>query len=252
MKTTCFEKKYFFLLLILLSFSVMQTFGQSRYNTTDWRFSNPKQFGFTVIDVDYLDNNNAIAVGSDGGIAKTTDGGSNWTYGPFTYVNAGGLWTKPSFQDVHFVTSTVAYAVGLTGAMAKTTDGGVTWSLVNTPLFASNRNINAVWFTDANNGYIGGQWNTPDSVPKLYVTHNGGATWDSISGPTGGKTRVGYINNVNLPAQIWDITGKGKEIMRIEFTSPTTGYIVGTGQTHFPPVPAANSSTCLPTGAYTI
>jgi hypothetical protein len=50
----------------------------SKFNSTDWKFSNPQQFGFTVLDVDFFDNNNAIAVGSDGGIARTTDGGTNW------------------------------------------------------------------------------------------------------------------------------------------------------------------------------
>jgi gliding motility-associated-like protein len=232
-------------------FGVMAANGQGFYNTTNWRFSNPKQFGFTVFDVDFFDNSNVIAVGNDGGIAKSSDGGVNWTYGPFTYVNAAGLITKSTLNDVHYITATVAYAVGSAGCMAKTTDGGATWTFVNNPLYGNSRNINTCWFIDQNRGYIGGQWNSVDSIPKVYFTNNGGATWDSLVSPIGGKTRVGYINNPNLPPQIWDVTGKGKEIQRIEFTSPNVGYVIGGGQVHFPPLPAANASTCLPNGLNT-
>lgn len=251
MKKCCFGKLHYCLLLMLLSFSITHVNAQSNYNTTNWKFSNPSQFGFAVFELDYFDDNNVLAVGGDGGIAKSTDGGRNWTYGPFTFVKNDGLWTKPSFIDVHFVSATVAYAVGNNGCMAKTSDGGATWTLVKTPLYNNAKNINAVWFVNENTGYIGGEWNTMDSIPKLYVTNNGGATWDSLAAPIGGKTRVGYINNPNVAPQIWDVTAKGKTIHRIEFTSPTTGYITGGGQTHFPPFPAVNTTTCLPTGGMT-
>src|SRR5436189_6136801 len=102
MNQHCSRKFQYYLLLILLSVSSTITFAQtSKFNTTDWKFSNPQQFGFSIADVDYWDNNVAIAVGSDGGIARTTDGGTNWTYGVFTYTSPAGLVTKASFNDVH-------------------------------------------------------------------------------------------------------------------------------------------------------
>jgi gliding motility-associated-like protein len=248
MKKSCFGKFHYLLLLMALSLPVSGLLGQGFYNTTNWRFSNPKQFGFLVQDLDFVDDNRGIAVGSPGGIAYTTDGGVKWNYGPFTFINAAGLRTSTAFSDVHFITTNIAYAVGSNGCMAKTTDGGVTWSFVNTPLFANGRSINSVWFTDANRGFIGGQWNTADSIPKLYFTLNGGASWDSINAPLGGKTRVGYINNPNIPSAIWDVSAKAKEIHRIEFSGPNTGYIVGSGSSIFPRVSnsAISSSNCLP------
>ncbi|MEY3560260.1 MAG: hypothetical protein RIS12_693, partial [Bacteroidota bacterium] len=209
--------------LALFCLPAIKLAAQGIYNTKDWRFSNPLPLGFTVLDVDYLDDNIAIAVGENGGIARTTDGGRTWTYGIFTYTTTAAQRTKASFQDVHVVSSNAMYAVGTGGMMAKSTDGGATWSFVSTPLYANARTINAVWFVDANTGYIGGQWNTSDSIPKLYRTTNGGTSWDSLNAPIGGKTRVGYINNPNRAPLIWDVTAKGKEIQRIEFTSPTTG-----------------------------
>ena len=260
MNKHCNGKMLNYLWVILLSFSSMLATGQSNYNTTNWRFSNPKQFGITLLDVDFFDNSNAIAVGGDGGILRTTDGGANWTYGIFTFVNAAGLWQKPSFSDVHFVTATTAYAVGTGGVMAKSTDAGVTWTLIKSPLYANAKSINTCWFLDASKGYIGGQWNnTPDSLPKLYVTLNGGATWDSIAAPaSNGVTRCGYINNPNIPSVLLPVDAKMKEIYRIEFTSTGVGYICGQASPLFPVVSVnAVAATCLPgtgtltTGAHT-
>jgi gliding motility-associated-like protein len=240
---------YLAVVFALLTSVAHSQVGQGFYNTTNWKFSNPKQFGFTILDVDFLDNSNVIAVGNDGGIAKSTDGGANWTYGPFTFVNAAGQRTKSSLTDIHYVSSNVAYAVGSAGCMAKTTDGGTTWNFIKTPLFGNSRNINTCWFLNENKGYIAGQFNTADSIPKLYFTNNGGATWDSLNAPIGGKTVVGYINNPNLPPLAWDIDAKGKEIYRIEFTDENTGYILGSGSSLFPKFPSAVAATCLPTGA---
>src|SRR5258705_1921572 len=114
-KEVLLRKNIFFtrarILMTITLLLVMNAGNSKGYNTSNWRFSNPKQFGFTVLDVDYFDNNNVIAVGNDGGIARSTDGGKNWTYGPFTYVNSQGQVTKSSFSDVHYITATVAYAV---------------------------------------------------------------------------------------------------------------------------------------------
>lgn len=255
----CLRQQPLSLLLLLLFLLPVFTSGQG-YNTTNWKFSNPKQFGFTVLDLDYFDNNNVIAVGSDGGIAKSTDGGTNWTYGPFTYLTPQGQQTKSTFNDVHYITANVAYAVGDRGSMAKTIDGGVTWTFVNTPLFVNSKNINACCFLDANKGYIGGQNNgTVDSLPKLYFTLNGGATWDSIAAPAAnGVTRCGYINNVNIPSVLLPVDAKLKEIYRIEFLNNNLGYICGTASPLFPTVSRnAVAATCLPstgnltTGAHT-
>ena len=219
------------------------------YNTSNWKFSNPKQFGFSLSDVDYIDNNTAIAVGSDGGIAKTTDGGRNWTYGAFTYINSAGFKVKPTFSDVHFITASTAYATGNAGVMIKTTDAGVTWNIVSTPLSPNLKNINTCWFLDANKGYIAGQVNnTADSLPKLYFTLNGGSTWDSIAAPaSNGVSRCGYINNVNVPSVLVPVNAKMKEIYRIEFINNNIGYISGGGSPLFPVVSVnAVAATCLP------
>ncbi len=250
MTNFCFGKTQRFLLLLSFSLFTLIVQAQTTFNTTNWRYSNPRQFGFTILDLDFFDDNRGIAVGA-GGLSYTRDGGKSWIYGPLTYVNAAGQVTVTTLNDVHFITSGTAYVVGNSGMMAKTTDGGATWSFVTTPLFNNSRNINAVWFVNENTGYIGGQWNTSDSIPKLYVTRNGGASWDSISAPIGGKTRVGYINNPNLAPIDLDINAKGKEIFRIEFLDESTGYVSGSGSSIFIPITRANANCTAATTTVT-
>jgi len=264
MKKNCLEKWQYSFAIIFIFLASISARAQG-YNTTTWKYSNPKQFGFTIIDIDFADNNNVIAVGNEGGIAKSTDGGRNWTYGVFTYTTPTGYLTRAAFSDVHYVTPSVAYAVGTTtvssgsvfggGVMAKTSDGGATWSMVSNPLYLNRRNINTCWFLNKDTGYIAGSWNTPDSIPKLYFTRNGGATWDSMAAPIGGKTKNGYVNNPNVPAQDVDITAKAKEIYRVEFLNESIGYVTGgsqSGGNYFPPVINVNAATCLPLTTYTV
>lgn len=241
---------YFISVLAVAIFGIASVKAQGSLDTLKWKFSNPKQFGFTILDVDFYDDNHAIAVGASGGIAFTRNGGTKWTYGPFVYTNAAGLKVRSNFNDVHFVTSDLAYAVGTGGCMAKTTDGGNSWSFITTPLFANNKNINAVWFINKDTGYIGGEYNSTDSIPKLYFTRNGGTTWDSINAPIGGKTVVGYINNPSLAPEIWDINSKATEIQRIEFINDSTGYISGSayGSNSYPRHAAVSNADCLPNG----
>jgi gliding motility-associated-like protein len=254
MNKHCFKKKHHYILVIMFLILSSSSLAQSEYRTDKWRFSDPKQFGFTVLDVQFYNNNLGIAVGGNGGIARTTDGGTKWAYGPFTYTSTVGLKTQATFNDVHIASATVAYAVGDRGLMAKSTDAGQNWTFINTPLYANQKNINTLWFINKDTGYIAGQFNTPDSIPKIYVTRNGGSTWDSLAVPlVNGKSRVGYISNVNLPSVLWDVDAKAKDIYRIIFINDSTGYACGSGSPLFPRVgPNAILATCLPgTGSLT-
>ncbi len=256
MNKICFSKIQHSILVLVLSFASIHVFAQSSdYRTDKWRYSDPKQLGFTVLDVHFYDNNFGIAVGANGGIATTANGGGKWIYGPFTFTSPAGLTTNGNFNDVHITSPTIAYAVGSNGMMAKTTNAGQNWSFINTPLYANSRSINTCWFLNKDTGYIAGQWNTSDSIPKIYFTRNGGNTWDSLAAPAvNGTTKVGFINNTTYPAIDYPIDAKGKEIMRIQFLNNNIGYICGSGSSLFPSLGIPNitsSTTCALTGTQT-
>lgn len=169
-------KKFTLQLSALLFFFFIAAVANAQLGTGKWSFSNPKPFGFTGSSISYADDNNALIVGDAGGIAKTSDGGATWAYMCYA-VDIAGEIVKPFFNDVQFVNSTLTYAVGNNGIMIKSVDGGLNWTAVSTPFETSRMEINTVYFTDANTGYIGGDGDAVSRQSTLYKTTNGGASW---------------------------------------------------------------------------
>src|SRR5215203_575074 len=170
--------------------------------SSQWKYVTPFQYGFVIQDMSFVDNNNGLAVSNTGGIAKSTDGGYNWQHIFYKYVSPTNQVTMASFNDVHFVSVNIAYAVAFSGIMIKSTDGGINWSPVATPLTPLNKNINALHFINKDTGYIAGAAiNTTNTTnindaPKVYVTRNGGASWDSLVTP--------FIRQETSPSLNWN------------------------------------------------
>ena len=187
-----------------------------------WKYVNPFQYGFLVQDMSFVDNNNGLGVGTSGAITKTTDGGYSWQYIFFKYVSPANQVSLPSFNDVHFVTPSVAYAVGNSGVMIKSTDGGSNWTQIATPLTALSKNINGLHFLNKDTGYIAGAAiNTTNTTnindaPKIYITRNGGATWDSLVTP--------FVRQETNASLNWN---NNKEIFRLHFVNDSVGYATG-------------------------
>jgi len=145
-------------------------------------------------------------------VAKTTNGGANWTYSSFMVNNneatvygiyffndqngivvsnlwngQGGIsmtsnggvnWTSQIFAygllGVDFPVQTTGYCVGLNGTIMKSTDGGYNWSAQTSN---SSATLSSVFFIDSLYGYAVGGAGT------LLKTINGGLTgiseWDN-------------------------------------------------------------------------
>ena len=164
------------------------------------------------ISVDYLNDQVAYAVTSEGYVSKTTDGGTNWIQvynfprtaydiefvstttgfvvaayaangGIYRTTDGGHTWTKVNvgnafLSDIFFLDSQTGFAVGARGGLQKTTDGGDNWTNIST---GTNRNLTSVHFVDASNGFIVGQ----DVALK---TTDGGTNWTSMYSNASGKT----------------------------------------------------------------
>ena len=111
-----------------------------------------------------FDADNAILAGGyiNGGMYRTTNGGSTWSH-----TSVGNL----SIYDLYFPSELVGYAVGEGGIIWKTTDGGMDWQQLTSPTLAEN---NSVFFLNDTLGFISGG--------SGHKTTDGGLTWTSMGG----------------------------------------------------------------------
>lgn len=113
-----------------------------------------------INSIDMYDFGTGYAVGDNGVILKTTNGGQGWA-SQTSPVNV-------NWKDVEVVNASVAWIVGENGLMAKTENGGATWTSLAKVVTS---NLNAIEFLSSETGFIVG-----DSGTILY-TFDSGATW---------------------------------------------------------------------------
>jgi photosystem II stability/assembly factor-like uncharacterized protein len=127
-------------------------------------------------DIYFTDNNHGWAVGYDGAIIATTDGGANWIE-----QDSGLSGYYDELFGVAFTDSNNGWAVGEDGNVVSTTNGGSTWTQVD---IGTTDYLNSICFTDANNGWIAGG----DYYPlhgTIFHTNDGGTTWNLQDTGTG-------------------------------------------------------------------
>ena len=184
--------------------------------------------GTMIRDVSVIDTNKFVAVGDNGYIIKSVDGGKNWknirTYNTYilgavqfptdsvgyavgsyktmlktedqgetwfpVYVNITGYTNVYSpFTDLYFFNKDRGYIVGGDGKFASTSDGGKSWR--DTTLSFSD-GMNSITFTNDSTGYICG------SSALLYKTTDRGKTWQHIPVPAASQfasfAKIRFIN----------------------------------------------------------
>lgn len=129
--------------------------------TTDFgaKWVDPKAVDFEepLQSLRFLDDHHGWAVGENGRIVRTSDGGRSWSA---TRIEAD-LLLGVDFVDEHH-----GWTTG-TSVAARSDDGGATWATRPIP---GTIGLD-VHFVDADNGLIAGAGAAP------LVTHDGGATW---------------------------------------------------------------------------
>lgn len=185
-----------------LAYAVGQTVFKYSIDSVEalWKTQSSGTFQ-SLAGVSFVNANTGTAVGDNGTILRTTDGGLNWTgqtSGTGAHLravsfidantgtavgtggtilrttNGGSSWASQisgTFQDLHcvaFTSALVGSAAGNAGTILRTTDGGLNWtpqtSGTGDPLYAMS-------FVDASTGTaVGG-------VGIILRTTNGGATW---------------------------------------------------------------------------
>ncbi len=177
--------------------------------------------------VAFSDASHGWAVGSDGMILATTDGGASWRI-PTKAANG-------TLRAVAFSGPTHGWAVGIDGIIVATTDGGATWSAQNS---GSSGSLSGVAFSDPTHGWAVGDTGT------ILATIDGGATWRAQnSASSASLSRVAFSD----PTHGWAVGDKGTILATIDggatwsaqnsgssaslsgvaFSDPTHGWAVG-------------------------
>ena len=182
----------------------------------DWA---PQGVGIPVNALSFVDSLHGCAVGSDGGIATTTDGGVNWqartTTSPVTGI--------PVLADITFPDATHGCAVG-DGIILSTADGGATWSSQT-----ATSGLTAVSLVDATRGWVVGGGGFSGGVPVILHTGDGGLSWQTqYSGSSayrGSFTDVDFVDadhgwaagsSAELPLRSLDRGPHGRRRRRLE------------------------------------
>lgn len=149
----------------------------------------------TLNDVYFADNQNGWAIGDNGIIVNTTDGGQNWT------SQTSG--TTEKLRAVFFIDANTGWIAGglNTKTILKTTDGGSNW-LDITPANISNNQLRDIAFADANTGWV-------IASDSIYLTTDGGDNWTTEPYTTS-LLQTGFSHKA------------------IAVTSDTTAYVAGT------------------------
>lgn len=160
----------------------------------------------------FTDADNGWAVGRQGKVIHTTNGGATWTV-----QNSG---TTKDLEQIQMINNTVGYAVGDGGTFIKY--DGSNWT---TRTLLSTLDYSALYFMDENNGYIGSDWCHID------LTSDGGSSWVNK------VNNSSYVNKVNGfgtsdGSDIWAV-GSGGFVLKNDGSGWIKVTIPGTSSTDF-------------------
>ncbi len=163
-------KKLFYLMIL---FSPVFLIAQ-----TDWTVLNS---GTTenLNSVDFIDISHGVAIGDNGTILHTIDGGNIWES-----VASG---TYNNLNDICFINEDTIVAVGNNATILRTIDGGVNWLPITAGVYS---NLISVDIDISGNGIAGG------SDQTILKTDNAGNSWSII--------QTGYMGGGWQGAQMID------------------------------------------------
>ncbi|GAC1626046.1 MAG: YCF48-related protein [Nevskia sp.] len=129
----------------------------------------------TLTRVRFVDDTHGWAIGYDGTILGTEDGGRKWTLLQFD-----AAWGKPYF-DVLFFDPGTGLVAGANGTLKRTTDGGKAWEAVSSDVLADSPNLyNLALLGDGSLLMAGERGFIARSTDK-------GATWTQLKSPYTGS-----------------------------------------------------------------
>ncbi|MGA9762071.1 MAG: YCF48-related protein [Gaiellaceae bacterium] len=197
-----------------------------------WVWQNPLPQGNPLAAVDFVNTSDGWTVGSGGTILASKDGGTSWeTQGSpttsalyavsFTSATRGWIadasgtvlstddgganWnehkatgTTKSLNGIDFVDSDYGWAVGSAGTILRTENGGTSWTRQKSD---PNLDLYGVSFVSRTEGWaVGSLWDgdAGDQYGVIYVTNDGGDSWDLQYPKLGDTPRAAALQSVQF------------------------------------------------------
>ena len=133
-----------------------------------------------LFGVCFTDANHGVAVGLNGIIVRTINGGQLWQ-------NASSPTTN-HLVTVCFPSPGVGYAAGNGGAIVKTTNGGSDWTLLNSGTLSY---INSLHFFNDTAGFAAG------NNDLIIYTNDGGNTWSPRTNGTNSNQNINKLSFIS-------------------------------------------------------
>lgn len=169
-------------------------------NNWEFSFSAVNNYCTKINNLHFLNENIGYAAKGNGHLLKTTDGANTWQE---LIPASESFFAK--LNDVFFIDEQTGFAVGENDqdedVIYSTFDGGASWKDTSA-IF--NKELNTVWFTNANNGFVAG-----DGMTMTY-TEDAGKSWNIASVE-------------NLPAEL----ATSSSIEDVHFYNESFGVAVG-------------------------
>lgn len=146
-----------------------------------------KRAVYRLLDIQFVESSDGLngwAVGDNGTILHSPDGGKTWQKQPIGLPN--------DLNSVYFVDDKNGWSVGNLGLIVHTSDGGATWHVQENES-VTEQGLYSVFFTDSLTGWATGSLPPQESV--ILHTNDGGVTWDNQK--SGTKNSLASLSFVN-------------------------------------------------------
>src|SRR5262245_2317010 len=174
-----------------------------------------------LYDVSFTDAQNGIAIGQDGLIIKTSDGGKTWKQVNFEVPLQDWQKSQPHvFAMSRGADPNKIWAVGPVGMIIYSQDGGETWENLS---LGRDVTLNGVAFANDTEGWVVGEFGT------ILHTSDGGRTWQEQKNVVNLPkfTRPDLSEEDALKQRVPQLYLEDLFLVAVSFQDPRNGYIAG-------------------------